>query len=184
MRRVSGFTLIELLTVIAIIAILTAIIFPAYARAKDSAFRSGDMSRMNQLRTALQLYYVDQGAYPPQLLGYVTLYTSGPNMGQVIPANQLQSYLFPKRVAAFSAFQPAYDRATMLDTTKAVYPNEDPSAVGTSPIGDLNGDGLTDNADDTLGSRQAFGPGDGNVCLGGGVGCPAAQEAQFYKASG
>lgn len=36
-RRPNGFTLIELLVVIAIIAILAAILFPVFARAKDAA---------------------------------------------------------------------------------------------------------------------------------------------------
>ena len=95
MLKKRGFTLIELLVVIAIIVILTAIIFPVFSRAKNAANRSADISRMNQLRAALQLYKADQGAFPPSLLGYVTLYTSGPQTGNVIPANQLKSYLFP-----------------------------------------------------------------------------------------
>ena len=36
----SGFTLIELLVVIAIIAILAAILFPAFAKARESARRA------------------------------------------------------------------------------------------------------------------------------------------------
>ena len=36
-RRVAGFTLIELLVVIAIIAILAALLFPVFARARDKA---------------------------------------------------------------------------------------------------------------------------------------------------
>ncbi len=38
-RRKSGFTLIELLVVIAIIAILAAILFPVFARAREAAGR-------------------------------------------------------------------------------------------------------------------------------------------------
>ncbi|MES1228069.1 MAG: prepilin-type N-terminal cleavage/methylation domain-containing protein, partial [Armatimonadota bacterium] len=63
-----AFTLVELLTVIAIIGLLAAITFPVYSRVKDSANRSGDTTKMNQLRTAIQLYAVDQGGYPPALL--------------------------------------------------------------------------------------------------------------------
>jgi prepilin-type N-terminal cleavage/methylation domain-containing protein len=55
MTRKSGFTLIELLVVIAIISILAAIIFPVFAKAKESALRSSDMTSMNSIRTALQL---------------------------------------------------------------------------------------------------------------------------------
>jgi type II secretory pathway pseudopilin PulG len=180
--------LIELLVVIAIIAILSAIIFPVYSKAKDSAFRNGDMASMNQLRTALGLYFNDQGAYPPQLLGYVTLYQSGPNMGQVIPADQLQSYLYKKRVGALKTFTPAYNRYGYADTTTAVYPNQDPAAIGTAPVMDLDGDGDTDAADDIPEARQQFGPNDGCVRLGGGVvpctSPPDPLAAQFYKLSG
>jgi len=187
MKRALGFTLIELLVVIAIIAILAAITFPVYARAKDAAFRGSDMASMNQLRSALQLYYTDQGAYPPQLLGYVTLYTSGPSTGNVIPANDLQSYLYKKRVSALAAFKPSYNTFKPSDTTGAVYPNQDPRPLGT-PIGDLNGDGVEDAADDQLGSRQPFGPTDGFVCKNGAAGCAAppgdANARWFYSISG
>ncbi len=194
MRRVRAFTLIELLVVIAIIAILSAIIFPVYSKAKDSAFRNSDMASMNQLRTALGLYFNDQGAYPPQLLGYVTLYQSGPNMGNVIPADQLQSYLFKKRVGSLKTFIPAYNRFQFTDTTNAVYPNQDPAAVGTAPIMDLDGDSDIDNADDVPEARQGYGPPPVAtpmdpayfVCLGGGVmsTCASGVAAQFYKISG
>lgn len=106
MRSKKAFTLIELLVVIAIISILAAIIFPVFSRVKDSANRSSDMTNMNSIRTALQLYRADQGAYPPALLGYVTLYSSGPNAGNIIPANLVQGALYPKRVPAISSFRP------------------------------------------------------------------------------
>jgi len=193
MRNRSGFTLIELLTVIAIIAILAALTFPVFARAKDTAYRNGDISAMNNLRTALQLYRADQGGYPPALLGYVTLYTSGPNAGNVIPANALQSYLYPKRVPSFSDFKPAYNRFGNTEVTFAVFPNADASAVGSSPIIDLTGDGTLTAADDIAGSRQAYGPANGNVCyspivsaIAAGTLCtdPSAGVVQFYRASG
>jgi type II secretory pathway pseudopilin PulG len=184
-----------MLVVIAIIAILAAIIFPVYARAKDSAFRSDDMASMNQLRTALQLYYNDQGGYPPQLLGYVTLYQTGPNAGNVIPANELNSYLYSKRVGALDTFKPSYNDNGFLDQSFAYYPNQDPRPVGSAPVMDLDGDGDVDNADDIAGARQAYGPpgagydyandpGGLAVCLGGGITCPAAGKARFYALSG
>lgn len=158
MNRRVGFTLVELLTVIAIIVILTAIIFPVYLRAKDSAYRNSDLSNMNTLRSALQLYRADQGAYPPALLGYVTLYQSGPNIGNVVPADQLESFLYPRRVGSLSTFQPHMDRNTNVATTTAVWPNQDSRPIGTAPILDLNGDGSVDSNDDTAGARQAYGP--------------------------
>lgn len=190
-KRLSGFTLIELLVVIGIIAILAAIIFPVFSRAKLQAYKNADIAEMNTLRSALQLYKADQGAYPPQLLGYVTLYASGPNAGNVIPADQIKSYLYPSRVRSADEFQPAQNRFRATEITTAVYPNQDPRAVGTAALMDLNGDGSVVPADDDpAGARQAYGPGDGNICIGGlteadlGAGCGSGTVAEFYRMSG
>ena len=45
-KRNKGFTLIELLVVIAIIAILAAILFPVFARAKKIALLNGCLNNM------------------------------------------------------------------------------------------------------------------------------------------
>ena len=63
----KGFTLIELLVVIAIIAILAAILFPVFARAKDSANQSMCASNVKQLVMALNMYTSENGDIIPPL---------------------------------------------------------------------------------------------------------------------
>lgn len=66
MRRSSkGFTLIELLVVIAIIAVLAAILFPVFARAREQARASSCLSNIKQLGTALQMYMSDNDQIMP-----------------------------------------------------------------------------------------------------------------------
>jgi len=58
-RKKSGFTLIELLVVIAIIAILAAILFPVFAKAREKARQSSCASNLNQIGKAFMMYSQD-----------------------------------------------------------------------------------------------------------------------------
>jgi len=57
--RRKAFTLIELLVVIAIIAILAAILFPVFARAREQARKTSCTSNMKQITTAMLMYTQD-----------------------------------------------------------------------------------------------------------------------------
>jgi prepilin-type N-terminal cleavage/methylation domain-containing protein/prepilin-type processing-associated H-X9-DG protein len=59
MLRRRGFTLIELLVVIAIIAILAAILFPVFARAREKARAASCLSNIKQLMLGLLMYQQD-----------------------------------------------------------------------------------------------------------------------------
>ena len=66
-RKQRGFTLIELLVVIAIIAILAAILFPVFARAREKARQTSCLSNLKQLGLASRMYAQD---YDEMLVGY------------------------------------------------------------------------------------------------------------------
>jgi len=64
-KRRSGFTLIELLVVIAIIAILAAMLFPVFARARESARKIQCLANVKNIATAIQMYLTDYDRFPP-----------------------------------------------------------------------------------------------------------------------
>jgi prepilin-type N-terminal cleavage/methylation domain-containing protein/prepilin-type processing-associated H-X9-DG protein len=69
--RRHGFTLIELLVVIAIIAILAAILFPVFARAREKARQSSCLSNNKQLGLACLMYVQDYDeAFPASSWGH------------------------------------------------------------------------------------------------------------------
>ena len=66
-RRNKGFTLIELLVVIAIIGILAAMIFPVFARARESARKVVCLSNVKNIALAVQMYLADNNDVLPPL---------------------------------------------------------------------------------------------------------------------
>ena len=76
-QKNSAFTLVELLVVIAIIAILAAILFPVFARARENARRSSCQSNLKQIGLGLLQYAQD---YDEKLVG--SYYGPGPNSDQ------------------------------------------------------------------------------------------------------
>jgi prepilin-type N-terminal cleavage/methylation domain-containing protein/prepilin-type processing-associated H-X9-DG protein len=68
-RRRSGFTLIELLVVIAIIAILAAILFPVFAKARAKARQASCASNQKQLALAFLSYTQDYDEKFPVIVG-------------------------------------------------------------------------------------------------------------------
>jgi len=77
MRRHGGFTLIELLVVIAIIAILAAILFPVFARAREKARQTSCLNNMKQMALAVHMYAQDYD----ETLPFATMWTGGSPAG-------------------------------------------------------------------------------------------------------
>jgi prepilin-type N-terminal cleavage/methylation domain-containing protein/prepilin-type processing-associated H-X9-DG protein len=77
MRTRRGFTLIELLVVIAIIGILAAMVFPVFARARESARKAVCLSNVKNIALAIQMYLADSNdtLYPrehrPEVLDWI-----------------------------------------------------------------------------------------------------------------
>ena len=70
LRKSKGFTLIELLVVIAIIAILAAILFPVFGRARENARRSSCQSNLKQIGLGLAQYTQDYDERYPMIYSY------------------------------------------------------------------------------------------------------------------
>ncbi len=69
--RSRGFTLIELLVVIAIIAILAAILFPVFARAREKARQSSCLSNVKQGSLGILMYAQDYDERLPSMYRYM-----------------------------------------------------------------------------------------------------------------
>jgi prepilin-type N-terminal cleavage/methylation domain-containing protein len=82
--RGRAFTLIELLVVIAIIAILAAILFHVFARARENARRASCMSNLKQIGLGMMQYTQDYDEHMPA--GYLT------NSGQPYPNGTAYTY--------------------------------------------------------------------------------------------
>lgn len=71
MMKRNGFTLIELLVVIAIIAILAAILFPVFARAREKARQASCTSNLKQMGLAMLMYANDYDEVLPPNYAWV-----------------------------------------------------------------------------------------------------------------
>ncbi len=96
-KQQIAFTLLELLVAVAIIAILAALLFPAFSRARERGRVAKAISELHQIGVALQMYADDNdGAFPP-----ARTFCAGA-MGQIDDYNELPPELskmgyLPKR---------------------------------------------------------------------------------------
>src|SRR6059058_3353568 len=103
-RQRRGFTLIELLVVIAIIAILAAILFPVFARAREKARATSCLSNLKQCALATLMYVQDYDETFPRVPNVADPYLH-PNQpvdkqGWLYWAQMVQPYAKNQRIFA------------------------------------------------------------------------------------
>ena len=93
MRKQRGFTLIELLVVIAIIAILAAILFPVFAKAREKARQASCLSNIKQIALAGLMYLQD---YDEKFPGHGCVWNDPWGMsGRVPPETCYAAKIYP-----------------------------------------------------------------------------------------
>ena len=193
--RPTGFTLIELLVVIAIIALLAAILFPAFARARENARKASCMSNMKQLALGFLQYTQDYDEqWPIGTHAYGGAYNVGVGWGgQIFPyVKSAQIYKCPSDpTVPASASQVTVSYATSDDITE-----NDPAGSGganDSTLAPMTAPAQTVLLDEVQGSsanvsdpREAGGPpyscssnGMSNFFCTGGNGFPDQGNTQY-----
>ena len=114
----SAFTLIELLVVIAIIAILASILFPVFARARESARRASCMSNMKNLALAVLMYTQDNDGKLVAYSGWVS--DASPNTANWNRFEPIQPYIKNHQIQ-FCPSAPRYYYMDSTSTYNSVY---------------------------------------------------------------
>ncbi len=90
-----AFTLIEILVVLAIIALLSALLFPAFNRAREGARQATCQTNLQQIYMATQQYFQDERRYPDSLVDLLPAgakYDDGTPTGATLP-DSVNGYL-------------------------------------------------------------------------------------------
>ena len=75
----AGYTLLEILVVLTIIALIAAVVGPRVLGYLGRAKSETAKVQIKELSSALELYFLDNGSYPPQQVGLKALLTAPPD---------------------------------------------------------------------------------------------------------
>ncbi len=138
MKQNKGFTLIELLVVIAIIAILAAILFPVFARAREKARQTACLSNLKQLGLGVMQYMQDYDeTYPCQTTagtGNVQYYSSADGRTDATWLNSIFPY---SKSVAVNVCPSAREFDPKIDTGIAATANSDTSYTYNGLLGNI-----------------------------------------------
>jgi prepilin-type N-terminal cleavage/methylation domain-containing protein/prepilin-type processing-associated H-X9-DG protein len=127
MKR-TGFTLIELLVVIAIIAILAAILFPVFARAREKARQTTCTSNQRQIAATIMMYAQDHDEQFPATGNVWTVTAIDKGVLKCPSSNVTQGYCYSNGLANLAV-------GTIDDpTTRAVTADGNPSVAADGNI--------------------------------------------------
>lgn len=117
-RHRSGFTLIELLVVIAIIAILAAILFPVFARARENARRASCQSNLKQIALGIAQYTQDYDEKYPMLFSVngITGQPGSVNPSRFGAIQMWSGLIFPYVKSSQIFICPSARNSTQVDT--------------------------------------------------------------------
>jgi general secretion pathway protein G len=122
-KRDAGFTLIELLIVLGILALLATLATPQVLRYLGKARTETAKVQINAIASALELYALDNGGYPPSQVGLKALMErphgatrwSGPYLkraeGLIDPWGRPYQYRAPGHAGPFDVFTLGRDNA-------------------------------------------------------------------------
>jgi prepilin-type N-terminal cleavage/methylation domain-containing protein/prepilin-type processing-associated H-X9-DG protein len=171
-----GFTLIELLVVIAIIAILAAILFPVFARARENARRASCQSNLKQIALGIFMYKQDYDEKMPRYL--VNTFANASASNPAGWADAMQPYLKSTQIFQCPSETAGPDSSVISGKYSDYWFNGNASGQSdaqfdaptlTVLLGD-GGSGATTTEGDTggfIGSARFYSVGSGVVCAAG-----------------
>ncbi len=161
--RRGAFTLVELLIVISIIAILAAILFPVFSRARESARRASCQSNLKQIGLAAMQYTSDYDDCMPPAVFVPGMNPGTPNARTYV--DLLQPYVANLQIFVCpSLSKPAFDAVYEPADTDKLLAGSGPIYTRALSYG-LNTGGQPDGTLEMLGFEgTCYGPGAWNLC--------------------